>query len=72
MTRYEPPDGAVEMSGVHEYCEGADVLLVEAVNVIGQKRLAVRAWNQAGYDCTEVDVLDLLAWLRANRPELLA
>ena len=34
-------------------------------------RWVARAYNQGGYDCTELDVADLVAWLRENMPELL-
>jgi hypothetical protein len=54
------------MSGVNEYVEGFDVALE---NLKG--RLVVRAINQGGYDCTYVDLLQLITWLKTHRPELL-
>lgn len=33
----------------------------------GEKRLVVRAWNQGGHDCTEVDLADIIAWVKENR-----
>lgn len=55
----------IEMAGVREYAEEMPVELVTTKN-----RLAVKAFNEAGYNCTEVDLLDLLAWVKANRPEV--
>jgi hypothetical protein len=34
-------------------------------------RWVVTAQWQDGYDYTDVDLLDLIAWLRENRPDLL-
>lgn len=51
------------MKGVREYAEGLDVTL------LGGRIIVAR--NQGGHDCTKVDVLDLIAWLRKNKPELL-
>ncbi len=70
------------MTGVTEYAEGYDVRLIETTGTYsigkteqewtGRGRLAIRALNEAGYNCTEVDLLELLAWVKANRPDLLA
>jgi hypothetical protein len=60
-------DTCVYMDGVREYCDGEPVALVEAEN----GRLAVRAWNECRNNITDVDLLDVIAWVRANRPELL-
>lgn len=68
----------VPMRGVREYAEGYEVQLVETDGLYvsrGERRdagrLAVRAINEAGHNWTEVDLLDLIAWLKANRPELM-
>lgn len=61
------PPVLVEMSGVREYAEGYPVRLCAMDNA----RLAIEARNQGGYDCTHVDLCDLLKWLQDNRPELL-
>lgn len=53
------------MQGVREYCEGMEVALVH------YERLVVKARNEAGFNCTQVDLLDLLAWVRKHRPELM-
>ena len=37
----------------------------------GRQRLVVRAWNEDGHNSTLVDLRDLIAWVKANRPELL-
>ena len=55
------------MHGVTEYAEGLDVKLQMEDN----GRLIVSAWNEGGFNGTSIDLLELLAWLRANRPDLL-
>lgn len=52
---------------IREYCES---LIVE-VDVGDDGRLVVRAFNESGYNSTEVDLLDVLEWVRQHRPELL-
>jgi hypothetical protein len=59
---------ATPMFGVREYADGEGVKL--DVNEHG--RTVVVALNEGGYNRTEVDLLDLIDWLRANRPDLLA
>jgi hypothetical protein len=54
------------MHGVTEYAEGLDVKLRMEDN----GRLIVSARNEGGYNGTSVDLLELLVWLRANRPDL--
>lgn len=46
------------MPNVREYAEG---LLVELWRQKGTNRLVVRAYNEAGFNCTEIDLGDLLA-----------
>jgi hypothetical protein len=55
----------INMTGVTGGDYG-DVLLVQ----VGAY-FTVRAFNQGGYDCTDIDLRQLIAWLRVNRPELL-
>jgi hypothetical protein len=72
-------DGTL-MDGVTEYAEGYGVRLVETTGTYGglgkphegAGRLAIKALNEAGHNCTEVDLLELLAWVKANRPDLMA
>ena len=69
------------MNGVTEYAEGYEVQLVETTGTYvgdkpetewpGRGRLAIKALNEAGYNCTEVDLLEVLAWVKANRPDLM-
>lgn len=63
----------IEMDGVREYGEGRPVKLdqTEGLNDAPPGRWIVRAFNEAGHNCTEIDVLDLVQWLRKNRPDLL-
>ena len=56
------------MEGVTEYSEGYEVELLQTK---GNGRWVIMAVNQGGFDSTSVDVINLIAWLRANRPELL-
>ena len=56
----------IVMQGVREYAEKMPVELVTK-----NGRLCLSALNQGGYDGTDIDLVDVLAWLKANRPELL-
>lgn len=38
---------------------------------VQEGRYIIRLFNQGGYDCTEMDVVHLIAWLREHKPELL-
>jgi len=58
------------MDGVSEYCEG-DYVHLTTTEVAGTEKLVIKAMNEGGHNWTEVDLLDLIAWLKANRPELL-
>lgn len=70
-----------EMSGVREYDEQLPVALVlvppdDEVPKYGPSpaegpRWCVRALNEGGYNGVSIDLLDLIRWLRENRPELL-
>jgi hypothetical protein len=55
------------MHGVTEYAEGLDVRLQLEDN----GRPIVSAFNEGGFNGTSIDLLELLVWLRANRPDLL-
>ena len=52
----------IEMTSVREYSESMPVRLI----VSDDNRLAICAKNQGGCDCTQVDLLDLLEWLKSS------
>jgi hypothetical protein len=56
------------MHGVTEYAEGLDVRLQLEDN----GRPIVSAYNEGGFNGTSIDLLQLLAWLRANQPDLMS
>jgi hypothetical protein len=58
----------IVMEGVREYCEEMDVKLGKGDN----GRLVIVALNEAGYNSTEVDLLDLLEWLKVNEHLVMA
>ena len=70
------------MNGVTEYAEGMGVELTQTrgayQNGVPDERrekrgnLVIKARNEGGYNCTEVDLLELIAWLKEHRPDLLA
>jgi hypothetical protein len=69
------------MKGVREHSEGMDVLLTETSGLYeydtpvekwkGHGRLVIRAFNEAGFNNTQVDLLDIIVWIKTNRPDLL-
>ena len=65
----------IEMSGVTEYCEEMPVVLCETRGLYPSKngagRLVIKALNECGHNSTEVDLVELLEWIKQNRPELL-
>lgn len=69
----------IKMDGVTEYAENYEVYLQEAdpdqhlipkANAKG--RLVIVAHNEGRNNRTEVDLLQLIEWVKKNRPELLA
>jgi hypothetical protein len=74
------PVDTLVMFGVTEYCEEMDVKLaitggkyaygVKESDHIGYGRTVVRAYNEAGHNSTEVDLLELLKWVAENKPEI--
>ena len=56
----------IKMEGVREYAEDMSVDLGTH-----KKRLIIKAYNEAGYNCTKVDLQDVIEWVRKNKPELL-
>lgn len=69
----------VSMTAIREYGEGRMVTVVNSI--IGEnefhysgkdeERLVVCARNEGGYNGTVVDLLDVINWVKANRPDLL-
>jgi len=49
------------MAGVRSEDSGVDL-----VRHWGTGRLVLRAYNEGGFNCTDIDLLDLLAWLTAE------
>ncbi len=37
----------------------------------GDKRVVIQALNEGGYSSTSVDLLDVIAWVKENKPQLL-
>lgn len=62
------------MTGVREYNEGSDVKLMECDTGTDdpEMRLCVVAITEGGWNATCVDLLDLIAWIKTNQPELLS
>lgn len=54
------------MPKIREYIESYPVRIIEV-----EDRLAIEAWNEGGNSNTQVDLLDVLEWVRENHPELL-
>ena len=54
------------MKGDREYCENMDVTLNTAHS--DRSRVVIKAYNEAGCKTTEVDLMDIINWLRVNRP----
>jgi hypothetical protein len=68
----------VTMNGVGEYVSGYPVELRQSDGTndingrdIGVGRWVVVAFNEGGCNLTEVDVLQLVAWLKEHRPDLI-
>jgi hypothetical protein len=55
----------VKMEGVREYAESYVPELIQC-----EGRYRVRAINEGGHNCTEIDLADLLTWLWRHRPQL--
>jgi hypothetical protein len=68
----------VKMIGVR-YAEEGDIELVHRPKgweppysgMTADVGYLIRAYNEGGYNCTEVSLEDLLDWLREHKPELL-
>lgn len=74
------PVDTLVMCGVTEYCEEMDVKLaitggryaygIKESDHIGYGRAVVKAYNEAGHNSTEVDLLELLRWVAENKPDI--
>ena len=56
------------MQGVREHYEKMEVFLELDED---SSREVIVAFNECGYNATAIDLLDLVAWLKKNKPELL-
>lgn len=63
-------DVIVDMEGVREYTQGRKVQLAKRFEN-GQVHCAIVAYNEGGFAQTQVDLIDVLAWLATNDPDLL-
>ena len=50
---------------IREYAEGYPVTIETE-----EQRHVIRAYNQGGHDCTGVDLVDLLRWVKKEMPAL--
>ena len=53
---------------IREYTEEDPVTIGR---LLGEGRWIVRATTNDGFACTEVDLKDILKWVKQNKPELL-
>lgn len=59
-------EDSLRMAGVREHTERYPVD-IHRESITG--RMTVRAWNEGGNNVTEVDLLDLIEWLRTGPSE---
>lgn len=57
----------MKLTGVTEYSENMDIEIDRNDN----NKLVIRAYNQGGHDCTEIDLLELVFFLKKNMPSIL-
>lgn len=64
---YNGTDNEVEI-----VCEnvGPDIGGKGKIEISPPTRWLIRAFNQGGFDSTVVDLLDVLKWVKTNKPEL--
>jgi hypothetical protein len=71
---------SMRMEGVREYGEGYPVELSMITpekdvclpfEIEEGDRLVLRAFNEGHCNCTEIDLLDLIQWLKGYHPDLL-
>jgi hypothetical protein len=64
----------MKLSEVRDHCEHHEVEISfqeDWERPEEPKRECIIATNEGGYNCTMVDLLDLIQYLKENRPELL-
>ena len=54
-----------------EIREYSEEMRVEILFSEEHKRWIVKALNEGGYNWTQVDLIDLIEWIKINKPELL-
>ena len=57
------------MIKIREYDEEMDVEIKEGNRY--NNRLVIKAYTEGGYRATIVDLLDVIKWVKENKPELL-
>ena len=55
-------------TNIREYSEEMEVVIKFSD---AYSRWVIRALNEGGLNFTEVDLLDLICWIKENRPDLL-
>lgn len=58
-------DGVKGNTDIREYGEELDVSIIKE-----KGRWVILAFNQAGYDSTSVDLLDVLEWVKNNKEKI--
>lgn len=59
----------VEKTDIREYAENYEVNIRK--NKFTNNRLAIESFNEGHCNCTWVDLIDVIDWVKANMPELL-
>ncbi|MDY6895514.1 MAG: hypothetical protein SVO01_08895 [Thermotogota bacterium] len=66
----------MKAKGVQEYCEEMPVKITKTKGLHpskkGKGRLVVKAFNEGGFNSTEVDLLQLIEWVRKNMPDVIS
>lgn len=59
-------------TGIREYCENMTVSIIEPnTDHNDENRYIIVALNEAGHNSTNVDLLDVIEWVKKIKPELL-
>lgn len=77
--RQAEEEARMVLEGVREYseCDPVEINLEVFSRsgiplAIDKRRIVIHAKNEGGCSSTNVDLLDLIGWLKKNRPELLS